>query len=238
MSIYMIKAVLGSALVLAGLVAFFSMMAVMGKIEKKGDPEKLRKVHRTAGIVFGILLIAEALIGSNIWARAGDVLSLRAVFHAVLAISLVLFVFLKILIVRFYRTFLKHAPVLGMTIFVLTLLVFAVSAGFSVLRKLAAVPGTASARLDTATAIGGDAANGALLFGNRCASCHHANDEEAAGGPGLMRLMKKSALPASGRPATEENIRSQLFRPMERMPSFCFLSGTELADLMAYLKTL
>lgn len=238
MSLYSVKIVIGTALVIAGLTAFFSMMAGMGKIEKKGDPERLRKLHRKAGIGFGTLLIPLILIGSKIWVLAGDGLSLRAVFHIVLAISLILLVLLKVLIVRFYRTFLKHTPVLGMTIFVLTLLVFTISAGFSVLRTLAATPGLTPARPDTATAIVGDTAKGALLFGNRCASCHHPNDEEPAGGPGLKGLTKKKTLPESGRPATEEGIRSQLFNPVGSMPSFSFLSGTELADLMAYLKTL
>jgi len=57
-------------------------------------------------------------------------------FHVVLAIAFVVLLILKIAIVRVYRNFLKHAPVLGMMIFILAVIVFAISAGFTVVMKI------------------------------------------------------------------------------------------------------
>jgi cytochrome c1 len=51
-------------------------------------------------------------------------------------------------------------------------------------------------------------------------------------------LFAKPSLPASGKPVTEENIRQQLVRPARSMPSFAGLTAQEVADLMAFLKTL
>ena len=57
-------------------------------------------------------------------------------------------------------------------------------------------------------------------------------------GPGLLGLFKGQALPASGRPATEDNVRSQLITPFEKMPAFEELSEGQIADLIAYMRTL
>jgi len=53
-----------------------------------------------------------------------------------LAIAFVVLLILKIAIVRVYRNFLKHAPVLGMMMFILAVIVFAISAGFTVLMNI------------------------------------------------------------------------------------------------------
>ena len=131
MSIYLIKAMIAIALVAAGIAAFASQMALMGRAELKGDPEKLRKFHRRAGRVFIFLLLPLAFLGARFWVAAGDVLSVRAGFHVVLALALITLLLLKVLIVRVHRGFLRFAPTLGMTVFTLTLLAFALSAIFS-----------------------------------------------------------------------------------------------------------
>jgi len=61
---------------------------------------------------------------------------IRVGFHVVLAITFVVLLILKITIVRIYRNFLKYAPVLGMIIFALAVIVFAISAGFIVVMKI------------------------------------------------------------------------------------------------------
>jgi hypothetical protein len=63
-------------------------------------------------------------------------MSIRAGFHVVLAIAFVVLLILKIAIVRVYRNFLKYAPALGMMIFILAVIVFAFSAGFTVLMTI------------------------------------------------------------------------------------------------------
>lgn len=131
MSLYLIKAMIATALIAAGIAAFASQMTLMGRAERKGDPEKLRRLHRNAGRAFVVLLLPLAFLGTKFWVAAGDSLSIRAGFHVVLALALVTLVLLKVLIVRVHRGFLRFAPTLGMTVFALALLVFALSAVFS-----------------------------------------------------------------------------------------------------------
>lgn len=54
----------------------------------------------------------------------------RTVFHIVLAETLIVLLLLKVLVVRFFKGFLKNAPALGMGLFVLTLVVYLITAGF------------------------------------------------------------------------------------------------------------
>jgi hypothetical protein len=136
MPAYLLKTILGTAFLAAALTSFLSMMTLMGKPEKKTDPAKLIKIHRTAGIVIGILLAPLIYLGARFLARTGDAMSIRAGFHVVLAIAFVVLLILKVAIVRVYRNFLKHAPVLGMMIFILAVIVFAISAGFTVLMNI------------------------------------------------------------------------------------------------------
>lgn len=130
MSPYLIKSLFAVALVAAGTAAFASQMAWMGRPEGKADPEKLKKLHRAAGYLFLALLLPLAYMGVRFWIAAGDALAMRAGFHVVLALALIILVLLKVLIVRAYKGFLKLVPTLGMTVFVLTLLVFTLSAVF------------------------------------------------------------------------------------------------------------
>lgn len=136
MSAYFLKTILGTAFLAAALTSFLSMMTLMGKPEKKTNPAKLKKIHRAAGIVIGILLVPLIYLGARFLARTGDAMSIRAGFHVVLAIAFVVLLILKIAIVRVYKNFLKHAPVLGMMIFILAVIVFAISAGFTVLMNI------------------------------------------------------------------------------------------------------
>jgi chromate transport protein ChrA len=136
MSPYFLKTILGAAFLAAALTSFLSMMTLMGKPEKKTDPAKLKKIHRTAGIVIGILLAPLIYLGARFLAQTGDAMSIRAGFHVVLAITFVVLLILKIAIVRIYRNFLKYAPALGMIIFTLAVIVFAISAGFTLVMKI------------------------------------------------------------------------------------------------------
>jgi len=136
MPAYFLKTILGTAFLAAALTSFLSMMTLMGKPEKKTDPAKLRKIHRAAGVVIGILLVPLIYMGARFLAQTGDAMSIRAGFHVVLAIAFIVLLILKIAIVRVYRNFLKHAPVLGMIIFILAVIVFAISAGFTVLMNI------------------------------------------------------------------------------------------------------
>ncbi|MEW6418126.1 MAG: cytochrome c [Nitrospirota bacterium] len=57
-------------------------------------------------------------------------------------------------------------------------------------------------------------------------------------GPGHKGILKNPLLPVSKKPATPENIVHQLKKPYKDMPSFSYLSDTEVQNIIAYLNTL
>jgi len=236
MSVFLLKSILAIALLIAGLSAALAMLISLGRAEKKVSPTTLRKVHRAAGYLFALLLLALAILGTKIFIGAGDTLSLRAVLHAFLALFLLFIFLLKIVLVRFYKSFLRTVPGLGMTVLVLVLVVFSVSAGFFLLRTVLTSDPLAAA--SSMPALQGDADKGSDLFARNCASCHYSDREDKKLGPGLKGLFQKDRLPLSGRAATEENVRRQMMSPFRSMPSFGSLTPQEVADLVAYLKTL
>jgi cytochrome c553 len=238
MSFFLLKSILASIFLLSAIGAAASMLTMMGKAEKKISPKTLVKIHKICGRVFLILLLPLLFLGMRYWTRIGDQASLRAVFHAVLASGFIIIVLLKVAIVKFYKQFLRFAPVLGMLVFSFAFVVFSISAGYYSARALNADLAP-SAEVDAVEfEIVESPENGAAFFKANCLSCHHADKEDKKLGPGLKDLLKKEKLPHSGRPATVENVRQQLIRPVLTMPSFARLTDQEMADLIAYLKIL
>ncbi len=238
MSFFVIKTIIAGILFIAGLFALLTMLSLMGKTEQKSSPKSLRRLHRISGFIFTLLLLVNSYLGLKYWAEAGDQLSTRAVFHGVLALGLLIILILKIVIVQFYKQFLKFAPVMGMTVFALSFVVFSISAGYFLLRTICAQPQTSELTIPSASSLRESRERGASLFTSKCTSCHSADSEETGNGPGLKNLLKKESLPASDRPATVENILLQLKRPWRVMPAFSSLPEQELADLLTYLKTI
>jgi len=238
MSLFMVKSIIAVAILTAGLASLISMLYLMGKTERKSSPEFLRKLHKTSGIVFALLLLVNSYLGMRYWVMTGDSISTRAVFHGVLALALLILFFLKISIIRFFKQFLKLAPVMGLIVFALCFVVFSTSAAYFLLRT-AFTPQeatqTSTSRLPSSPGV---MENGMALFNSQCASCHYADREESRNAPGLKNILKRDELPASKRPATVENILLQLKRPFRIMPAFPSLSEQESADLLAYLKSL
>ena len=130
MSDYLVKSLI--AVVFLGTIAtsFFSMMALMGKVDRKTAPEKLRKIHKWSGIASLVLLVPLVYFGTDFLSEIGEGLSVRAVFHFVLAALLLTVILLKVLVVWVYKPLLKYATGLGMTIFALTLVIFLITAGY------------------------------------------------------------------------------------------------------------
>lgn len=238
MSFFVIKTIIAGILFIAGLFALLTMLTLMGKTEHKSSPKSLRRLHKISGFIFTLLLLVNSYLGLKYWAEAGDQLSTRAVFHGVLALGLLIILILKIVIVQFYKQFLKFAPVMGITVFALTFIVFSVSAGHFLLRTIYAQPVTSELATPSTSSLEGSKERGVSLFTSKCASCHSADSEEARNGPGLKNLLKKENLPSSNRPASDKNILLQLKRPWRVMPAFSSLSEQELADLISYLKTI
>lgn len=242
MPLFLIKSIMAVVFVLTALVAFTTMMTLMGRPGQKSNPKKLRFIHKTAGFLYLGLLIVISYICLRYWMMAGDGISIRASLHAFLAWGLLFLFLLKITIVRFFKGFLKIVPTLGLIVLILSLTVAASSAGYYLLRSLCTRPpvsvsGTENLLL-TADFPEGHMESGRILFENRCSFCHFADKNENKSGPGLKGLFQLEGLPVSGQPVTHKNIRSQITSPDGMMPAFTDLTEKDLSDLLAYLKTL
>jgi len=237
MSLISLKLINAVLLLTAASTAALSMLTMMGKAEKKSNPQTLLSIHKRAGFLFALLLIAQGIMGFFLWGKAGDQAPLRAVIHVYLALGLVAVFVIKLGVVKIFRQFLRIAPTLGLSVFALMLVIFLSSAGYFFVRSLQEAPPPATdARAGARQE--GDVLRGESLFRASCAGCHFADREDRKTGPGLKGLFKKAALPVSGRPASPENVIHQLKAPFLSMPAFPSMTDPDLADLLVYLKSL
>ena len=187
----MIKSLMGIAFFLFAVIAFFSMLTLMGKSDKKMKPENLRIIHKTAGFIFLLLLLIISFFCIKYWVMAGDQISPRAAAHAVLSMTLLVLFLVKITIAQFYKQFLKFMPVLGMVVFSLAFVVTGISSGYYLMRSGVGVPQVAETEMTEAAEIAGNTSNGQTIFANRCSFCHYADKEKSLSGPGLKNIFKK-----------------------------------------------
>ncbi|MBM3307492.1 MAG: hypothetical protein FJY74_04120 [Candidatus Eisenbacteria bacterium] len=96
-------------------------------------PDALRVIHRIAGYAFALCLVVLVVAGAHRLAVAGDQISVRAVFHIVLALGGAALLAVKVLIARSHRQLLKYAPALGLVVFALAFVTVAISAGLEAL---------------------------------------------------------------------------------------------------------
>ncbi len=99
-------------------------------------------------------------------------------------------------------------------------------------------PGSPAGPAATAASSAADVAKGAEVFKQNCAACHFSDSKDAKVGPGLKGLFAAEKLPSSGRAPSEENIRRQLEKPLDKMPPFGHLPPEQVEALVEYLKTL
>ena len=247
MSYFITKVILGTIFFLSGLGATLSMLILQGRAEKKTTPTTLRKLHKFFGFIFMLLLLVLAFMGLKYWGTVGDDISTRAVMHVVLALALIIVFFTKVAIVQFFKQFMKMAPTLGLIVFCLSFVVFVISGKFYILRGFYSSPtaeiidassSTEIAEASTTIQIEGRIGVGKTIYDTKCLPCHSPDTEERKIGPSLMGLLTKDSLPHTGNPATVENIKKQLIRPALTMPAFKDFTDQEVADIIAYLKTI
>lgn len=238
MSLFLVKSILALLFLVVGFGGMLCMMALMGKADRKMNARLLRKTHKTLGFLFLILLVIISYFCIRYLRMAGDQLPFRAVLHSVLALTLFVVLVLKILVVRYYKQLLKYAPVMGMIVFSLAFLVTGTSAGYYFLRASLSTADVLKPPLSNPPQQRGNVQKGRAVFEAKCSGCHYANREDIKHGPGLKDLLTKKTLPHSGRPATLENVKQQLLRPVLAMPSFVNLPPQDRVDLLEYLKTL
>jgi len=234
MSLYT-KSVVAIFFLVFGLIAVICMLTLMGRAERKISATFLRRLHKGAGAVFAVMFLVISYFCLHYVKMLGDDMSVRAVFHGVLALALFILLALKLSVVQFYKQFLRYVPGLGMTVFALAFAVFCTSAGYFFL----VTDETTEAKEPTSeVSAPTDIERGQALFDSKCSFCHYADRIDSKMGPGLKGVLKGEKLPYSGRPANSENIRQQLRDPFKNMPSFTSLSEQEIKDLLAYLQTL
>lgn len=82
------------------------------------------------------------------------------------------------------------------------------------------------------------------LFQLYCTRCHYSDRADTKKGPGLRGLFTRKALPSSGKPVSEENVKGQLLKGSgseikgDRMPPFGHLPGGDIESLLLFLKGL
>jgi len=82
------------------------------------------------------------------------------------------------------------------------------------------------------------------LFQLYCSRCHYPDRTEVKRGPGLRGVLTRPALPSSGKPASEDNIKKQLLTGSspevkgDRMPPFGHLPAGDIQSLLLFLKNL
>jgi cytochrome c553 len=257
MTIFFLKSLLSLLLFASAAVAVYSMFEALGRSTPAHSIERLKHIHKASGYLYVALfvLISYLCIGYAAASRADP--SPRAALHIVLALSLAALFLLKVLYVRIFRQFYAQARTIGVIMGVMSFVLVGLTGGFYLVVsrfgqdltvdksvyyalkgplltvKKVEHPGLMAIRTDHSSI-----ERGRTLFASKCAICHDPDSTRTIVGPGLKGLLRKPTLPISGHPATAESIRFQLKQPMDRMPSFAYLSDEEMEDLIAYLNTL
>lgn len=241
MTILTFKLLISILFLVSALVAAFTMFEVLGRKERRFNTERLTRIHRVNGILFFFVFLALALLGMAYIALTKGELSPRATFHVMLAHGVLFLLIFKLAVIKAYRQFYARVPILGIVIVFLALGTVASSAGYYILARMpiSRVPEqTAAVREEGRAPKAPDALRGKELFQTQCSRCHDTGSEAAPGGLGMKGILKGPTLPATGRPATAENIVLQLRTPYKGMPAFPHLTEAEVKDLIEYMKGL
>jgi hypothetical protein len=257
MPIFLFKTILAVILLIPVVIAAFTMFEVLGRIEKRYDTERMKRIHRINGYAYLILYLIISGLCLYVIARTQADLSPRSSFHAVFALAIIVLLVIKISFVYFYRHFYNKLATFGISLVVLSFLMFGASGGFFLLitdfgtsvqkyeeahdhhwpeaerDKTSWEPSEIKIRTDPQSIQRGQA-----LYEAKCFSCHDPESRNTIIGPGHKDILHLDKLPSSGRPATAENIAIQLRKPYRSMPSFEHLTRDEVEDLISYMHTL
>lgn len=241
MPIYLIKSYLSVIVVILSGFAFFSMLEVFGRQEKRFTIETLKKLHRINGILYITLLLVVSFLCTRVIFDSGAELSSRGTFHFVFALSVITLLAIKILFIRLYRQFYNQVKVLGITLVALTIGLVGTSGGYYLLITKFGTKLPIVKKNEIHVLISNNPESikrGRELYESKCYSCHDPESNKTIIGPGHKGILKNPYLPISKRPATPENILDQLRNPYQNMPKFDYLTDEEITDIISYLNTL
>lgn len=254
MSILFLKLILSLVMVFSALFAIFTMFEILARAEKKFSLERLKTLHSINGIVYFLIFLFITYFCLRFIMTSGTELSPRGTIHSIFALTVLVLLGLKIVIIKVYRRYYTKVQTIGLLVALITFGMFGTSGGYYLLvmdfggsegseKIQKAVPEIAEKRDEGIKMLSKNAPDsvgkGKKLFTSKCNLCHDAyNSKKTVMGPGLKDVLKNPKLPVSQRPSTPENIRRQLREPFSRMPSFDYLSEEEVKDMIAFLNTL
>jgi mono/diheme cytochrome c family protein len=253
MTILYLKSVLSIFMVLGVLINVFTMFEAFGRNERRFDLDKLKRAHRINGLIFILLYLFITYYCLHSVLSSQTELSPRATFHGVFALAVIVLLAMKIAFIEFYPQFSGKIMTIGPAVALLAFGMIGTSGGYYFLVTKLHTDSTFDEIMEykekggmkgvepKASGIRSDSESidkGKKLFEAKCAFCHDPHSSKAGIGPGLLGVFRGARLPVSDKAATEENVRLQLIQPFSKMPSFAYLKEEEIADLLAYLKTL
>lgn len=253
MSIFLVKSLLSFLLLLLAGIATVVMLELFGLIERKSAPEKLKAIHKWAGLAFiSVFLLITLLCLTYVSATATE-LNPRGALHAFLGFLMLGLLILKLAFVKRYRHFYDQAKLLGLALAVCSLIITGLTGGYYLLVTsfggseafygsrlfFGEQRGVTDAGLTKEPSVAaGNAKRGKEIFDEKCIMCHDTQSNRTVIGPGLKGIFLKQAMPVSKKAVTPEQIRDQIRHPFDKMPPFPALSDADIADIIAYLKTL
>jgi cytochrome c2 len=226
------------------------MYEIFGRREKRFSIEKLKKAHKLNGTIFVLLYLVIAFICLDLIVKTNAVPSPRGLLHAFFAIAVAIVFAIKVIIISIYRQFYSKVKILGILIVLLTFgmvgtsgIYYLTVSGFGKKSVTSETIEQTKERVQTPLrfAVRTDAesiAKGKELYETKCFFCHDAYSNHSGVGPGHKAILKNPLLPVSKRPATPDNIANQIRNPYKDMPSFSYLSDTEIQNIIAFLNTL
>ena len=164
-----LKSALASLMIAFAIIQVLSMFELMGRERPRGNPKVLGWFHRGSGYGFLILLVTISVFCVKDFVTSTAEVSTRGLFHSVIALIVILILAIKLGILRRYHLFGKFLPLLGSSVFILSVVAYALSGGYFYLvsaahnnRSLAYFYGKLSV----------DAKQGEGLVEYKCAKCH------------------------------------------------------------------
>lgn len=250
MPFFLLKSLLSLVVLASALIGIVTAFEMLGRVEQKFNRDRLRKFHSTNGILYLFLCLGLTYLCFGFLVRTKAEPSVRVMFHSLFALSVLLILCFKVLVANIYRQFYAKLQTAGLILAFVSFCMIATSGGYYLLitKFGKEIPVTALSdqrRATNAEQTGMIAKTdsesirkGKELYEDKCTFCHDPFSTKTLTGPGHKGILKNPLLPASLKPATPDNIAAQIRTPFKDMPSFSYLSGDEVQQIIAYLNTL
>jgi hypothetical protein len=130
MSIELLKSILSSVMTAMAFVQMFLMFELFGRSQVRYDATTLKRIHRINGIIFILVYVIIAYFCLGYIRSSEEELSPRVTSHALLSLSVIVLLGLKISFIRVYRQFYEKVLTLGPMIALLTFGMMATAGGY------------------------------------------------------------------------------------------------------------